>query len=83
MVAVKLKQQVTEKDLKDLKAVHRELCRLMTGLHPAAPAASALTALTWAAKQCVAEWCGDEAWLFKERHGVSGQGPGGGPAGRG
>lgn len=78
MVAVKLKQQVTQADLEALKAIHRDLTRLMTGLHPAAPAAVALTALLWTAQRCVSEWCGDEGWLFKERQGVSGRPPGAG-----
>ena len=72
MVAVKLKQQVTQADLDKLQSIHRELTRLMTGLHPAAPAAVALSALLWATRACVSEWCGDEGWLFKERVGTSG-----------
>lgn len=73
MVAVKLKKQVTQADLDALKTIHRDLTRLMTGLHPAAPCAVALTALLWATQRCVAEWSGDEGWLFKERVGVSGR----------
>ena len=60
---VKLKGQITSADLAKLRAIHRDLCALTIGLHPAAPASHALTAAIWAVNGCARQWSGEELGL--------------------
>lgn len=59
----KLKGQVTPADLAKLRKIHRELCALTIGLHPAAPASHALTAAIWAVNGCARQWSGEDPGL--------------------
>jgi hypothetical protein len=58
---VKLKGQVTAADLAKLKDIQRQLCALTIGLHPAAPASTALMAAIWAVDGCARQWSGEDA----------------------
>lgn len=60
---VKLKGQITSTDLAKLRQIHRDLCALTIGLHPAAPASHALTAAIWVVNGCARQWAGEDLGL--------------------